>query len=108
MRTFSGPSRSSDLHIGGSFVEGSDLGKIGGGPGRPAIVVDRVPLAGPPSLSSKGKSKVSEIRYPGGSDYLRAVVQNAEVVGPSRVEPSFGHDFALSLHASLRCSSLVP
>ena len=42
----------------------------------------------------KRGGKVSEIRYPGGSTYLRAVVQNAEAVGLSRVEPSFGHNFA--------------
>ena len=74
MRTSSGPSRPSGLHIGGSFTEGSDLGQIGGGSGRPAIVFDRVPLVGPPSPHGKGKGKVSEIRYPGGSTYLRAVV----------------------------------
>ena len=58
----------------GSSAEGSDLGKIGGGSGRPAIVVDRVPLTGPPSPYGKGKGKVSEIRYLGGSAYLMAVV----------------------------------
>ena len=40
MRTSSGPSRPSDLRIGGSSTEGSDLGQIGGGSGRPAIAVD--------------------------------------------------------------------
>ena len=94
MHTSSGPSRPSGLHIGGSSVEGSNLGTIGGGFGRPAIVVDRVPLAGHPSSYGKGKGKVSEIRYPGGSAYLRAAVRNAEAVGPNRVEPSFGHNFA--------------
>ena len=76
----------------GSSAEEPDLGQTGEGSGRPAIVVDRVPLVGPPSSSSKGKSKVSEIRYPGGSYYLRAVVQNAEAVGPSRIEPFFWKD----------------
>ena len=74
MRTSSGPSRPSGMHIGGSSTEGSDLGQIGGGSGRPAIVDYRVPLVGPPSPHGKGKGKVSEIRYPGGSTYLRAVV----------------------------------
>ena len=112
MRTFSGPNRPSGLRIKGSSIEGSDLGQIGGGSSRPAIVVDRVPSAGPPSHPGKGKGKVSEIRYPGGSAYLRAAVQNAEAMGPSRVEPSldiilhlaaglplvfgFGHDFLTS------------
>ena len=94
MRTSSKPSHPSSLSIGGSSIEGSDLGQIGGGSGRPAIVVDRVPLTVPPSPYGKGKGKVSEIRYPGGFAYLRAVVHNAEAVGPSLVEPSFGHNFA--------------
>ena len=94
MRTSSGPSRPSGLRIGGSSAEGSNLGQIGGGFGRPTIVVDRVPLASPPSPYGKGKGKVNEIRYLDGSAYLRAAVQNAEAMGPSRVEPSFGHNFA--------------
>ena len=93
MRTSSRPSRPSSLYIMGSSAEGSDLGQIGGGSDRPAIVVDRVPLAAPPSPYGKGKGKVNE-RYPGGSAYLRAAVQNAEVMGLSRVEPSFRHNFA--------------
>ena len=47
MRTSSRPSHSSNLRIGGSFAEGSDLGQTGGGSSRPTLVVDRVPLAGP-------------------------------------------------------------
>ena len=82
------------LNIGGSSIEGLDLGQIGGGSGRLAIVVDRVPLTGPPSPHGKGKGKISEIKYLCGSAYLRAAVQNAEAIGPSRVEPSFGHNFA--------------
>ena len=74
MRTSSGPSRPSGLHIVGSSAKGSDLGQIVGGSGRPAIVVERVPLASPPSPYGKGKGKVSEIRYPGGFAYLRAAV----------------------------------
>ena len=77
MRTSSRPSRPSGLRIGGSSIEGSDLGQIRGGSGRPVLVVDRVPLAGPPSPHGKGKGKVSEIRYPGSSAYLRVAVQNA-------------------------------
>ena len=94
MRTSSRPNRSSCLRISGSFAEEPDLGHTGEGSGHPAIVVDNVPLEGPPSPFGKGKSKVSEIRYPGGSDYLRAVMQNAEAVGPSRIEPFFGKTFA--------------
>ena len=94
MRTSSGLSHPSGLRIGGSYAKESYLGQIGGGSDCPTIVVDRVPLVGPPSPYDKGKGKVSEIKYPGGSTYLRASVQNAEAVGPSRVEPSFRPNFA--------------
>ena len=94
MRTSFGPNRSSSLRIGGSSTEEPDLGQIGEGFGRPALVIDRDPPAGPPFPSSKGKSKVSEIRYPRASDYLRATAQNAEAMGPSWIEPSFGKAFA--------------
>ena len=94
MRTSFGPSRPSGLRIGGRSTKGSDLGQTGGGSGRPTIVVDRVPLVGPSSPHGKGKGKVSEIRYPGGFAYLREAIQNVEDVGPSRVKPSFGHNFA--------------
>ena len=93
MRTSSGPSHFFGLHIGGSSAEESNLGQTDEGFGRPTVVVHRVPLAGPPSPSGKGKSKVNEIRYPGGSDYLSAAVKNVEVVGPSRVKPFFGDTF---------------
>ena len=96
MRTSFGSTRPSDLRIGGCYVEGSNLGQIGGGSGRPAIIVNRVPLAGPPSPYGEGKGKVSEIRFPGGSNYLRAAVQNVEAVGPSRVEPYFEHNLPLA------------
>ena len=55
MRTSSRPSRPFGLCIGGNSVEGSNLGQIGGGSYCPAIVVDRVPLEGPPSPHGKGK-----------------------------------------------------
>ena len=94
MRTSSGPNRPFSLCIGGSSAKGSDLGQIGGGSSCLTIVVDRVPLVAPSSPYGKGKGKVSEIRYLGGSAYLRAAVQNEKAVGPSQVEPSFGHNFA--------------
>ena len=87
-------SRPPVLSIGGSSTKELDLGQTGEGSDRPAIVVDRVPLVGPPSPFGKGKIKVSEIRYLGDSDYLRATVQKAEAMGPSRIEPFFRKTFA--------------
>ena len=94
MLTSSGPSISSGLRIGGSSTEGPDLGKTGEGFDHPTVAVYSVPLTELPSPFGKGKNKVSEIRYPGGSDYLRVVVQYAEAMGPSRDEPFFGRTFA--------------
>ena len=52
------------------------------------MVAGVLPVGYLPSLG-KGKGKISEIRYPGGSEYLRATVRYADVMGSSRVEPSF-------------------
>ena len=41
----------------------------------------------------KGKGKLNEIQLPSGSEYLRAAILNAEAVGPSQVEPSYGEIF---------------
>ena len=94
MRTSSRPSCPFGLRIGGSSTEGSNLRQIGGGFNHLDIVVERVHLASPSSPHGKGKGKVSKIRYPGGFAYLKAIVQNAEAVGPSQVKLSFGHNFA--------------
>ena len=87
MRTPLGLSRPPVMRVGGSFAEEPDLGQTGEGSGRPSIIVDRIPLAGPLSSFGKGKSKVSEIRYPGGSDYLRAAVKMVEAMGLSWIKP---------------------
>ena len=42
----------------------------------------------------KGKGKLNEIRLPSGSEYLRAAIQNAEAMGPNRVEPLYEEIFA--------------
>ena len=57
-------------------------------------MVAGVLLVGYLPLPGKGKEKISEIRHPCGSEYLRAVVRYEDVVGPSRVEPSFAKTFA--------------
>ena len=83
MRTSSGPNHSSGLRIGGRPAEESESRQTGGGSGNLAAVVDRAPLVGHPSPLGKGKGKISEIKYPGGSEYLRAPVRYADAVGPS-------------------------
>ena len=94
MRASSRSSRSSGLQIGGKLAEGFESEQVGGGSGGlPAIAV-RAPLVGHPPLPGKGKERISEIRYPTGSEYLRAVVRCSDVVGPSRVEPSYAEIFA--------------
>ena len=42
----------------------------------------------------KGKGKIDLIKYPGGLEYLRSVVQHALTIGPSKVGPSYGATFA--------------
>ena len=49
---------------------------------------------GHPPLLGKGKKRISKIRYPTGSKYLRAAVRCSDVVGPSWVELSYAEIFA--------------
>ena len=93
MRAFSGSSRSTGLHIGGRLAEGSKSKWVGGRSGGSPVVVVRAPSVGHPPLPGKGKWRISEIRYPTRSEYLRAVVRCKDVVGPSRVEPSYAEIF---------------
>ena len=88
-----GPGRSSVLLIGSNSAEASSSGRNGGNDNL-AVVVHRAAPREPPFPLDKGKDKINEIRYPSGSEYLRAAIQNAEVVGPSRVEPLYGEIFA--------------
>ena len=93
MRTSSRPNRSSGLRIGGRPAEESESGRTDGGSGSLAIVVNRVPQVDHLSLFGKGKGKISEIRYPSGSEYLKAAVKYADFVGPSWVEPLYEKTF---------------
>ena len=94
MRASSGSSRSVGLRIEGRPTEDSKSGRPGSGLGSPAVVVAGVLPVGYLPSPGKGKEKISEIRYPCGSEYLRAAVRYADVVGPSLVEPSFTKTFA--------------
>ena len=88
-----GPGRSSVLRIGSNPAEASSSGRTRGDDSL-AVAVHRAAPREPPSPLDKGKVKINEIRYPSGSEYLRAAIQNAEAMGPSRVEPLYGKIFA--------------
>ena len=89
-----GHSRSSVLSIGSDSTEASSSGRTGGESDSLAMVVHRVAPREPAFPLDKGKDKISELRYPSGSEYLRVAIQNAVALGPSRVEPSYGEVFA--------------
>ena len=94
MRASSGSSRFVDLRIEGRSAEESKSGRIGGGLGSLAVVVGGVLPVGYLSLPGKDKGKISGIRYPCGSEYLRPIVRYAEAVGPSRVELLYAKTFS--------------
>ena len=89
-----GPGRSSSLRIGGdsSVVAGS--GRTGGASDHSTRVDLRDAPRAPPFPLDKGKGRVDQIKYPGGSEYLTSPVQNALAVGPSKVGPLYGATFA--------------
>ena len=89
-----GLSRSFVLRIGSNLAEASSSGRTGGESDSLAVVVHWVTPKKPPFPLGKGKGKYNEIRYLSGSEYLRAGIHNAEVMGPSRVEPLYGEIFA--------------
>ena len=78
-----GPGRSSVLRIRSNLAEASSLGRTDGGNDNLAVVVHRAAPGEPLFPLDKGKGKLNEIRFPSGSEYLRAAIQNAEVIGPS-------------------------
>ena len=89
-----GPGRSSSLRIGGDPSAVSGLGRTGGASDSLTGVVLRNAPGEPPFPLDKGKGRIDEIKYPGGSEYLKSAMQNALAVGPSRVEPLYGETFA--------------
>ena len=88
-----GPGRSSSLRIGddSSVVVGTE--RAGGVSGRSAIPEPRNAAEAPPPPLDESKEKINLITYPGGSDYLKSAVQHAVIVGPSKVDPSYGSTF---------------
>ena len=63
-------------------IEGSESEQVGGGSGGLPIAAIRAPLVGHPPLPGKGKERISEIKYPTGSEYLRDAVRCSNAVGP--------------------------
>ena len=94
MHASSGSSRYVGLRLEGRSVEEFESGRTGGGLGSPVTVVAGVLLVGYLPPPCKGKGKISEIRYPCGFEFLRAVVRYTDAKGPSRVEPSYVKIFA--------------
>ena len=82
------------MRIGSNPAEASSSGWIDGGNDSLAVVVHRATPGEPPFPLDKGKGKINEIQYPSGFEYLRAAIQNAKAVSPSRVEPLYGEIFA--------------
>ena len=89
-----GPGRSSSLRIRGDSSTVASSGRTGGASDRSTGVELEIPPGAPPFPLDKGKGKVYLIKYPGGSEYLKFVVQHALIVGPSKVGPSYGVVFA--------------
>ena len=57
--------------------------------------VDLLEAPGEPHFPlNKGKGRIDEIKYPGGSEFLKSAMQNALAVGPSKVRPLYGATFA--------------
>ena len=88
-----GSGRSFVLRLGSNSTKASGSGQMGGESNSLVVVVHRDAPGEPPSPLGKGKGKISEIQYPSDSEYLRATIQNADVVGPNRVEPLYGEIF---------------
>ena len=88
-----GQGRSSSLRIGddSSVVVGTE--RAGGASSRSAVSEPRNAAEAPPLPLDEGKEKINLITYPWGSDYLKSVVQHAVIVGPSKVDPSYGSTF---------------
>ena len=89
-----GLGRSSSLRIGGDSSAVASSGRTGGASDRSAGVKLRDAPRAPPFPLDKGKGKVDLIKYPGGSEYLKSVVQHALTVGPSKVGLSYRATFA--------------
>ena len=89
-----GPGRSSSLRIGGGSSAAAGSGRTGDAFDRLTMVDLQDAPRVPPFPLDKGKGRVDQIKYPGGSEYLQSAVQHALAVGPSKVGPLYGATFA--------------
>ena len=89
-----GPGRSSSLRIGDDPSAVSSSVRTRGASDRSAADERQNAPRAPPLPLDKGKGKVNLVKYPGGSEYLKSVVQHAVTVGPSKVGPSYEVTFA--------------
>ena len=69
-----GPDRSSVMRIGSNLAEVSSSGRTDGGNDSLAVVVHRATPGEPPFPLDKDKRKINKLRYPSGSEYLRATI----------------------------------
>ena len=90
---FMGPGRSSSLRIGGDSSVVVSTGRARGASGRSAMSEPQNAVEAPPLPFDEGKEKINLITYPGGSDFLKSAVEYAVMVGPSKVDPSYGSIF---------------
>ena len=88
-----GPGRSSSLRISDDSLAIIGSGRVRNASDRPAVVAPLNVPGAPPLPLDKNKGKINLIKYPGGPNYLKAVVQHAVTVGPSKVGPSYGVTF---------------
>ena len=89
-----GPSHSSSPRIRGDSSTVASSERTSGASNRSTGVDLRDAPGAPLFPLDKGKGRVDQIKYPGGSEYLKSAFQNAMAVGPSKVGPLYGATFA--------------
>ena len=82
------------LRIGDNSSIAVSTGRAGGASDRSAISESQNAAEAPPLPFDEGKEKINLITYTGGSDFLKYAVEHAAMVGPRKVDPSYGSIFA--------------
>ena len=89
-----GPGHSSSPRIGGDSSAVVSFRRTSGASDQSTGVAPRDAPGAPPFPLDKGKGSVDQIKYPGGLEYLKSVVQHTLAVGPSKVGPLYGATLA--------------